>query len=276
CSRSLFGEYDSALKMQQAKLAVTAATKLAALSPDDATRSMIEVMAANGALTPKQGEEKSRASKEQAEEAYRLAKGAIQHDKTNFAAYDVEGRAAMLLGNGGEAREIFAMMERNAPAGSAAAMRAHRLASNPDRAINPTMPSFSATTLSGEKLTSDELAGKTVLLDFWATWCPACVEDTDYLKMLANRYKDHGLAVVSVSVDSSEMKWKNYIEENRMRWPQVLDNDKHMRELFNIGAFPTYVLVDENTNICERIVGSREDLQAKLLKILPPASTPAK
>ena len=63
------------------------------------------------------------------------------------------------------------------------------------------MPAFSLTDLSGRTIKSDELKGKVVLVNFWATWCPPCREEMPGMERLWTRYRDRGLVVVAVSLD---------------------------------------------------------------------------
>jgi len=122
---------------------------------------------------------------------------------------------------------------------------ARKLVENPRRARENFAPDFSFTSSEGEHITLDDLLGKVVLLDFWGTWCPPCVESVPELRDLHKRYsKDGTFMLIGISSDSDEAEWKEFTEKNKMIWPQYRDKDRRIQRAFGIRAFPTYVLID--------------------------------
>lgn len=122
---------------------------------------------------------------------------------------------------------------------------ARKLAENPRRARENYAPDFSFTSLQGEHITLDDLRGKVVVLDFWGTWCPPCVESVPELRNLHKRYsKEPSFVLIGISSDGDEQEWKQFTEKNRMVWPQYRDRDRKILSAFNIRAFPTYILID--------------------------------
>jgi thiol-disulfide isomerase/thioredoxin len=115
-------------------------------------------------------------------------------------------------------------------------------------------PHFALTTARGDAINSDGLAGKVVLIDFWATWCPPCRESVPELKELTQKYSREKLAIISVSSDDDQKQWKEFIEQKQMDWPQYIDSDHHMTKLFDVHAFPTYIIIDGDGFVRERIV----------------------
>ncbi len=131
------------------------------------------------------------------------------------------------------------------PNGSQAESAA-KLIENPRRAREAFAPDFSITTADGEYISLDDLKGKVVLLDFWGTWCPPCVESVPALRDLQKRFaKEPGFKMISVSNDGDELKWRGFIEKNQMlAWTQYLDKDRHVVRAFEVKAYPTYILLD--------------------------------
>lgn len=122
---------------------------------------------------------------------------------------------------------------------------ARKMVENPRRARENFAPDFSFTSSEGEHITLDDLRGKVVLLDFWGTWCPPCVESVPELRDLHKRYsKDGTFMLIGISSDSDEAEWKDFTEKNKMIWPQYRDKDRRIQRAFGIRAFPTYVLID--------------------------------
>ncbi len=74
------------------------------------------------------------------------------------------------------------------------------------------------------------------------------------LRELAQKYPADKLAVISVSSDSDQGEWKKFITDKRMTWAQYIDSDHHMTKLFGVRAFPTYIIIDSDGFVRERIM----------------------
>src|SRR6185437_6339479 len=70
--------------------------------------------------------------------------------------------------------------------------------------VGDTAPDFSITTDSGKVISARDFGGKVLLLNFWATWCPPCVEEIPSLNNLATQLGPKGLVILGVSVDQNE------------------------------------------------------------------------
>jgi peroxiredoxin len=134
---------------------------------------------------------------------------------------------------------------------------------NPRRARGTLAPEFDVVTASGSRLTLAGLSGKFVVLDFWATWCGPCRASVGDLKDLTRKYSRDQVELISISADSNRQQWSSFIAEKKMDWDQFLDEGGSMRELFGVHAFPTYIVIDRDGVIRERIVG--EDPQQSVV-----------
>jgi peroxiredoxin/cytochrome c-type biogenesis protein CcmH/NrfG len=142
---------------------------------------------------------------------------------------------------------------------------ARKMIDNPRRAREPFAPDFSITTSEGEYVSLDELKGKVVLLDFWGTWCPPCVESVPGLRELNKKFaKESSFVMISVSSDGDEDKWKDFIAKEKMVWVQYLDRDRKVQRAFRIDRFPTYILLDPDGVIRYRSTGMSFDKEALL------------
>ena len=85
-------------------------------------------------------------------------------------------------------------------------------------------PPFALTTLDGQRITMDSLAGKVVLIDFWATWCGPCREALPHIRRhRAESSQGQPFVVLSVSLDTDDAKWKDFVDKNGMTWLQYRD-----------------------------------------------------
>jgi len=158
------------------------------------------------------------------------------------------------------------------------AERARRLIEDPRRARGargglsaPNGPSahpFAMTLSDGTSLSLDELKGKVVLLDFWATWCGPCRSALPLVRSLAERLAGEPFTVVAVSADSDEEAWRRFLDQGKESWPQYLDTDGKMRQAYGVTAYPTYIVIDPEGIIRARITGWRPDVAREVDKAL--------
>ncbi|MEM1010714.1 MAG: TlpA disulfide reductase family protein [Planctomycetota bacterium] len=110
------------------------------------------------------------------------------------------------------------------------------------------------TPLRGETPLSlqDDLKGKVVVIDFWATWCGPCVAEMPKMKELYAQYKDQGVEFIGISLDAppdqgGKEKLMAYVEQNDIPWPQYYereDGEAQFSEAWGVNAIPTYFIVD--------------------------------
>jgi thiol-disulfide isomerase/thioredoxin len=124
--------------------------------------------------------------------------------------------------------------------------RARRFAERVELARARMCPAFTATTFDGRRISLDNLVGKVVLIDFWATWCPPCIAALPHIKEIAHRFEGRPLVVVSVSFDDDDSKWRAFVEKNQMTWVQIRDGrfDGPLAHAFDIRAIPATLTID--------------------------------
>jgi thiol-disulfide isomerase/thioredoxin len=142
--------------------------------------------------------------------------------------------------------ELKAFLERESSGRQAE--EARRLIENPNRARANYAPDFSFTSRGGERISLAGLQGKAVLLDFWGSWCGPCVEATPGLSRIAKKFAGSPLVILGIARDKRD-NWNAFIEKHKMDWPQYLDESREMEELFGIGGYPTYIIIDPEGTI---------------------------
>ena len=142
-----------------------------------------------------------------------------------------------------------------APQGSRA-QDARRFIENPRRARENFAPEFSLVTIQGEYFDLEELHGKVVVLDFWASWCQPCVKALPTLKRFYKKYPQEQFVLISISTESDEEAVREFIAKKKMRWPQFLDHRRTLPRIFNLqSTIPIYVVIDGEGIIRRRVVG---------------------
>lgn len=108
-------------------------------------------------------------------------------------------------------------------------------------------------TLDGTVLGLEDLDGRWVLLDFWATWCAPCIAELPTLRTLADQHADDRLLVLGVSMNHSPRGTvKAWLQRQQIRWPQIHDGrgfDGRLPRAFGVEALPRTVLVNPHGRI---------------------------
>lgn len=117
-------------------------------------------------------------------------------------------------------------------------------------------PDFTLESLSGQSVTLSELQGKTVIIDFWATWCPPCVFQVPELNKLHAAHREAGdLVVIGVAIDvEGESVVRPWSEEQKIEYIVALGDEK-LATRFGAMGFPTLIVVAPDGSIDSRHVG---------------------
>ncbi|MEQ1760612.1 MAG: TlpA disulfide reductase family protein [Vicinamibacterales bacterium] len=118
-------------------------------------------------------------------------------------------------------------------------------------------PALDVRDMNGRTISLAALKGRTVLLDFWTTWCPPCRADGPDLEKLHKKYGATQLAVVGVSVSEERAIVENFLKRNPKSYPVALTTENDMPRAYRIGLFPTYIVIDENGNVSAAVEGDK-------------------
>ena len=112
-----------------------------------------------------------------------------------------------------------------------------------------------------------------VLVDFWATWCTACVEAMPQLKEIYSEYHEKGLEIYGLSVDANHKNWETFLAKNQLAWINVCDEsggrkeNSKVRQDYALTGYPTTLLIDcQSGEIIAR--GYLEEIDAMLAELL--------
>jgi thiol-disulfide isomerase/thioredoxin len=110
--------------------------------------------------------------------------------------------------------------------------------------------SVDAIDLSGRRWRSTDLAGRVVLLDFWATWCAPCLADVPFLRQARARFPPERFTIIGVSLDTADRRTLTaWLNRQRVDWPQIWDDrgyDGPLARRFRVDALPRSVLFEAN------------------------------
>jgi len=137
-------------------------------------------------------------------------------------------------------------------------------------AINAVAPAFVSTDTTGKKVGLTSYRGKYTLVEFWASWCAPCREESPTLVRLYHEYKDKGFEIFSVSIDKNTTQWKNAIRHDGYTWVNVCDLNGYggpTAALYTVTAIPNSFLLDKNGRIIAKNLRGK-DLENKLAELM--------
>ena len=122
-------------------------------------------------------------------------------------------------------------------------------------AVGKTAPDISIPNEKGTTIKLSEIESEYIMLIFWASWCPHCVEWMPQIKDLYDNQKKKKMEVMSISLDKDETEWKKYLNEQNFTWHNCSElkswNSKVALD-YNIYATPTMIVVDKNRTIVSK------------------------
>lgn len=118
-------------------------------------------------------------------------------------------------------------------------------------------PDLMLTDIQGKTIKLSDLKGRVVLLDFWATWCAPCRADGPSLDKLYQRYGAKNLAIIGVSVNEEKSIVQKFLSEHPHRYSIALTTENEMPRPYQIGIFPTYILIDSAGNLVSATEGEK-------------------
>jgi thiol-disulfide isomerase/thioredoxin len=180
-----------------------------------------------------------------------------------------DGRALAYMKRDDAAKARFEEYVKMRPEGDAERERAERYIGRPELARARLAPAFAVTTTDGQRIAMDELGGKVVLIDFWATWCEPCREALPHMREVAKKFQGQPLVVLSVSLDTDEGKWKEFVAKNEMTWPQYRDAgfSGPLAIKFGVTSIPHTFTIDGDGVLQDEHIGDAA-IEGKLKKLV--------
>jgi cytochrome c biogenesis protein CcmG/thiol:disulfide interchange protein DsbE len=122
---------------------------------------------------------------------------------------------------------------------------------------------------SDRRVTLSDFRGKVVVLNFWATWCPPCVEEMPSLVDMQSRMRDHGITVVAVSLDKDESAYRRFIEEHRLQaLLTIRDPEEKSNSLYGTHMFPETYIIDPSGIVRRKFIGAVQWNHPEILEYL--------
>jgi thiol-disulfide isomerase/thioredoxin len=183
-----------------------------------------------------------------------------------------DGQALARLKQDDEAKKRFELFVKLRPAGDLDRQRALRYLSRPELARARMAPPFWVETSDGQHISLDDLQGKVVLIDFWATWCGPCRAALPRIRDIAKKFQGEPFVLLSIGLDDDEQKWKKFVADNGMTWPQYFDGGftGPIARVFGVHVIPQTFTIDADGVLQDQHIGDAS-IEGKLKKLVAQA-----
>ncbi len=131
----------------------------------------------------------------------------------------------------------------------------------------PGAPAVTFTTLEGKPIVLEELRGKVVLVNFWATSCPGCIKEMPGMAESYKQYRDRGFEIIAVAMSYDPPNYvQNFVQTRQLPFPVALDVDgAHARAFGNVQLTPTSFIIGKDGRILEQKLGELDFVRLNAL-----------
>lgn len=136
--------------------------------------------------------------------------------------------------------------------------------------VGKPVPGFDSLLMDGSVLKAEQLAGRPLLVIFWATWCPICRKELPQIEKLHQRYKARGFEVLAVSIDAEREEVDEYLKDNKYGFLFTMRSERHT-QIFGVTKTPPRLfLIDRQGVLRFRHLGElgMDKLEAQLKPLL--------
>lgn len=124
-------------------------------------------------------------------------------------------------------------------------------------------------TYDGQPFDLEAWRGKYVLVDFWGTWCGACIAGMPEMKKFAAKHEGK-LMLLGIAKESDEQRWRKYLDTSEWDWKQIVSGkgEENYVLRFNVQGFPTKILIGPDGRILKRLVGEEPGFYEELEQLI--------
>jgi cytochrome c biogenesis protein CcmG, thiol:disulfide interchange protein DsbE len=121
--------------------------------------------------------------------------------------------------------------------------------------VGDTAPNFSVKADNGAQISPKSFGGRVLVLNFWATWCPPCIQEIPSLNELQKLMGPSGVVVLGVSVDRKENLYQNMVQKFGITFPTVRDPDEKYSYMYGTYKVPETYIIDHTGKVVRKYIG---------------------
>jgi cytochrome c biogenesis protein CcmG/thiol:disulfide interchange protein DsbE len=131
--------------------------------------------------------------------------------------------------------------------------------------LGDSAPDFSITADNGKQYTASNFGGKLLVLNFWATWCPPCIEEIPSLDQFQKRFANDGVVVLAISVDKDEKAYKNFLARAKVSFTTARDPENQINLEYGTLKFPETYVIDGKGKVVRKLINSQDWMSQRMV-----------
>jgi len=116
---------------------------------------------------------------------------------------------------------------------------------------------FTLKTIEGKQVSLSDYKGKSVFLNFWATWCTPCRSEMPSMEKLYQKFKDKDFIMLAVNLQEKSEQISKFMKDNKLTFPALIDKGE-VGNKYGVSSIPTTLFIDKHGKMIGRAVGSRD------------------
>jgi cytochrome c biogenesis protein CcmG/thiol:disulfide interchange protein DsbE len=121
--------------------------------------------------------------------------------------------------------------------------------------VGDTAPDFTITADNGRPISPANFGGRLLVVNFWATWCPPCVEETPSLDQFSRALSGSGVVVLGISVDKDEKAYRAFVNRTRVSFLTARDPENKINADFGTFKYPETYIINEKGSVVRKFIG---------------------
>lgn len=131
--------------------------------------------------------------------------------------------------------------------------------------VGDAAPDFTVTTESGRSISPTNFGGRLLVLNFWATWCPPCVQETPSLDQFQRAFAGSGVVVLGVSVDKDEKAYRAFLQRTGVSFQTARDPQNKINADYGTFKYPETYIINDKGKVVQKIIGPENWTDARML-----------
>ena len=131
--------------------------------------------------------------------------------------------------------------------------------------VGDTAPNFSITTEDGKTITQSSFGGKVLVLNFWASWCPPCIEELPTLDAFQRELGPKGVVVLGVSIDRNEKLYHQFLQRFHPSFETARDPESNISATYGTFQIPETYIINRSGKVVQKVISNQNWMDPQFL-----------
>src|SRR5579872_2162991 len=132
--------------------------------------------------------------------------------------------------------------------------------------VGDTAPDFSITADNGRPITPSDFGGKLLVLNFWATWCPPCIEELPSLNAFQQQFANRGVVVLGISIDKDEKAYRDFLTRAGVSFLTARDPEAKIEHEYGTFKVPETYIIDAKGKVVRKIISNTDWMNERMIQ----------